>query len=113
MADKEFEPEDPLEPVAVALDTPGHDGMDAMARCFVEEFAMMGWPPGRIFRLFTIPEYAASYSVYQERGEQYVRSIIRSVFGEDFQSPEPEDAERLIPVLKRSPAEGERNAAGL
>ena len=112
MADKEFEPEDPLEPVAVALDTPGHDGMEAMARCFVEEFALMGWPPARIFRLFTIPEYAASYSIFQERGEQYVRSIIRSVFGEDFDTEQPVEQERLIPVLRRQ-TEGEGNAPGL
>jgi hypothetical protein len=113
MADKEYEPEDPLEPVAVALDTPGHDGMESMARCLAEEYALMGWPPGRIFRLFTIPEYVASYSVYQERGAAFVRSIIRSVFGEEFEADEPAQAERLIPVLKRGQAEGEGNAPGL
>ena len=81
MADKEFELEDPFQPVAVALSTPGHDGMEAMARCFVEEFAMLGWPPDQIFRLFTIEEFAGSYSVLQERGPDYVKSIIESIFG--------------------------------
>jgi hypothetical protein len=113
VADKEFEPEDPFQPVAVSLDTPGHDGMEAMARCFVEEFALMGWPPARIFRLFTIPEYAASYSVLQDKGEDYVKSIIASVFGEAFEPEDPREAAQLIPVLKRGTIEGEGNGPGL
>ncbi len=81
MAEKHFEPDDPFQPVAVALSTPGHDGMAEMARCFVEKFAIMGWPPQRIFKLFTIPEFAGSHSVYQERGRAYVKEIIASVMG--------------------------------
>jgi hypothetical protein len=113
MADKEFEAEDPLEPVAVALDTPGHDGVEAMARCFIEEFALMGWPPARIYKLFTIPEYAASFSVMQDRGEEYVKSMIASVFGESFETPAAEEGIQLIPVLRRGQAEGEGHASGL
>ncbi len=82
MADKGYEPEDPLEPVAVTFETPGYDGMEVMARCFVEEYALMGWPPERIFKLFTVPEFAGSYAVYSQRGPAYVRSLIDSVMGE-------------------------------
>jgi len=114
VADKDFEPDDPFQPVAVALPTPGYDGMEAMARCFVEEYALMGWPPERIYRLFTIPEFAGSYSVFQERGEAYVRSVIASVFGQDFDSPPPaEETIRLIPVLRRPDQEGDSNGSGL
>ena len=81
MADKEFELEDPFQPVAVSLPTPGYDGLEAMARCFVEEYALMGWPPERIFTLFTVPEFAASYAVYEDRGPDYVRRLIAAVVG--------------------------------
>ena len=112
MADKEFEPDDPLAPVAVMLDTPGHDGMELMARCFIEEFALMGWPGNRIYRLFTIPEYAASYSVYVERGGDYVRSLIESVLGEEVETEIRPDVTRFTPVLQRSGAEGEDDGHG-
>ena len=84
MADKDFEPTDPLEPVAVAIATPGYDGTDAMARCFVEEFALMGWPAERIFKLFTLPTFAASHAVYCERGPDYVHRLIADVFGHEY-----------------------------
>jgi hypothetical protein len=112
MADKEFEPDDPLAPVAVMLETPGHDGQEIMARCFIEEFALMGWAPEKVFRLFTIPEYAASHSVYLERGAEYVKSLITSVFGEEFEVPEATSDARLVPVLRRFGAEGARDATG-
>jgi hypothetical protein len=83
MADKDFEPNDPFQPVAVSLATPGYDGMEAMARCFVEEYALMGWPPERIFKLFTVPQFAGSYAVLQERGPDYIQKIIASVMGDD------------------------------
>ncbi len=82
MADKDFEAEDPFQPVAVAFDTPGYDGVEAMARCFVEEYALMGWPPERVYKLFTVPEFAGSYAVYHDRGPDYVRRLIESVMGE-------------------------------
>ena len=83
MADKEFDPDDPLQPVAVSLDTPGYDGMQAMARCFVEEFALMGWGQERIFKLFTMPAFAGSHAIFQERGSDYVRRLIADVFRND------------------------------
>jgi hypothetical protein len=81
VADKHFEPEDPFQPVAVQLETPGYDGLEAMARCFVEEYALLGWPPEKVFRLFTIPEFAGSHSVLLQRGPEFVRSLIESVYG--------------------------------
>ncbi len=119
MAEKEFELDDPFRPVAVALATPGYDGTEAMARCFVEEFALMGWPPERIFKLFTIPEFAASYSVLQERGEAHVRAIIASVFDEAV-AAEPVGAARdgaaslsASMTSVQGGEEGEANARGV
>ncbi len=113
MADKEFELEDPFQPVAVSLATPGYDGLEAMARCFVEEFAMMGWPPERVFRLFTVPDFAGSYSVFQERGEGYVKDLIASVFGQPFEVSDAEESIHLTPVLKRAGKEGEADGSGI
>ena len=72
----------------------------------------MGWPPEKVFRLFTIPEYAASHSVYLERGPAYVKSVIAEVFGHDFEVEQPVTSARTLPVLKRLGAEGEHDAAG-
>jgi hypothetical protein len=104
MADKEFEIEDPFEPVAVVLSTPGFDGLEAMARCFVEEFAMMGWPPQRIFKLFTVEDYAASHAVLLDRGPEYVRDLIVDVMGEEFAIPDPAEDRMFVltPVMKRT-----------
>jgi hypothetical protein len=52
-----------------------------MARCIVEEYALMGWPADRIFKLFTTPAFAGSHSVLVERGADYVRGLIAEVFG--------------------------------
>ncbi len=82
MAEKEYESEDPFQPTAVSFSTPGYDGLEAMARCFVEEYALMGWPPQRIFKLFTVPEFAGSYAIYQQRGPDYVRALITSIMGD-------------------------------
>jgi hypothetical protein len=87
VADKPLEMDDPFQPVAVALSTPDYDGMEAMARTFVEEYALMGWPADRVFKLFTIPDFAGSYAVYQERGPDYVRRLIDQVFGLGPTSP--------------------------
>ncbi len=79
--DKVAEPTDPYEAVAVAVPTPGHDGMAAMARVFVEEFALLGWPRERIARMFRIPRYVGPHLVYRTRGPEFVEALIDDVFG--------------------------------
>lgn len=79
--DKEFEDDDPYELVAVEVaGPPGYDGPAEMARCFVEEFALMGWPPDRILRLFKSPRFAGTNAVYEDRGEGFVVGLINDVF---------------------------------
>jgi len=115
VAEKEFELDDPFQPVAVRLATPGYDGVEAMARCFVEEFALMGWPPERIFKLFTAPQFAGSYSVFQERGEAYVREIIASVFASPEVEAQQAEAADAVAVQQSSvnPREGDADGSGL
>lgn len=77
---KGFQPDDPFEMVAVTIPT-AKDTTEAMARTFVEEFALMGFTAGRVMRLFKNPVYAGAHMVYQSRGEEFVRSLIEEVFG--------------------------------
>ena len=78
---KATEPTDPFVGTAVGLSTPGHDGLAAMGRAFVEEFALMGWSRERLERMFRTPRYVAAHAVYQQRGPEFVRSLINDVLG--------------------------------
>jgi hypothetical protein len=74
----EFVEEDPLELVGMVL--PGQAGqLEAMAECLVEEFVRMGWDERRLMTLFTNPMFMATYRIFQVKGEEYVRGLIRSV----------------------------------
>jgi hypothetical protein len=80
--DKQLEADDPYELVAVQVPgPPGYDGPAEMARVFIEEFALMGWPPERILRLFRSRAFAGTHAVYEERGEAFVWALIEAVFG--------------------------------
>jgi hypothetical protein len=79
--EKAFEPGDPIEPVAVALSTPGFDGVAAMGRTFVEEFAMMGWSRARILRMFATPRYAGANAVWRALGSNAVEALVDEVLG--------------------------------
>jgi len=78
---KQAEATDPFVPTAVSLATPGHDGVKAMGRTYVEEFAMLGWPRERVARMFTVRRYAAAAAVMQALGEDGVEALITEVFG--------------------------------
>jgi hypothetical protein len=82
MADKELEDDDPYEFVAVTF--PMENGVDAdelMARCFVEEYALMGTPRDRMFVLFRSKFFAGTNAILERRGEEFVRAIIDGVYG--------------------------------
>ena len=78
---KQAEATDPLVATAVSLATPGHDGIKAMGRTFVEEFAMLGWSRQRVARMFTIQRYAGTSAVMRALGEDGVAALIDEVFG--------------------------------
>ena len=70
---KAFEPEDPMELVAVALPEgdPDHQ-MDDL----VQEYLFMGWKPLQILFLFRSPQYLATHQIYRQKGEAYVKERI-------------------------------------
>lgn len=73
-------PEDPMELVGVSLDS-GPDGRDLeeMARCFVEEYARMGWNGEEILRLFRSPAYRGPHRIMRVMGEDFVRGLTEAV----------------------------------
>ena len=77
----EFDAEDPLELVGCELRLEEED-LAAMAECFVEEFARMGYDADGIFGLFREPFYRGPHSIYLARGAEYVRDLIAATTGE-------------------------------
>ena len=72
----EFVDEDPMELVGMVL--PGEPGqLEAMAECLVEEYVRLGWDERRLMTLFVNPMFLATHRIYQEKGEEYVRGLIR------------------------------------
>jgi len=79
---KAFEDDDPFEMVAAHY--PVESGVDAdreMARCVVEEYALLGWPARRIRRLFDTPAYPALHAILVRRGAASIDALIGAVFG--------------------------------
>ncbi|GIU99066.1 MAG: hypothetical protein KatS3mg014_0682 [Actinomycetota bacterium] len=73
---------DPMEIVGVVLDRPMDlAGLEAMARTFIEEYALMGWPPKRILDVFRRPFYAGAHDAYEALGEARVRALIAETYG--------------------------------
>lgn len=74
--EKEFEDEDPMELVGVVLPSePGQ--LERMAETFVEEYVRMGWDESRLMTLFTQPLFMATHRIYRQKGEAYVRDLVR------------------------------------
>ncbi len=76
MAEKDFDPDDPMELVGVAL---GEGSIEEMAECLVEEYIRDGWDDENLLCLFRDPFYRATYQIYQEKGEEYVLALIGKV----------------------------------
>ena len=76
---KQAEPGDPLDLVGTIV--PGGD-LELLARCFIEEFAAMGYDGDRLLELFRQPQYVAVHPVYRAKGEAATRRLIDDVLGE-------------------------------
>ncbi len=87
---KSAESTDPYTATAVRVPTPGYDGLGAMARAFIEEFALLGWSRDRLERMFRLPRYVAAHAVYRERGPAFVTALIDDVLGPRPAHEEPE-----------------------
>lgn len=80
--DKEYEGDDPFEFVAMRFPVePGRDAEAEMARCFIEEYALMGMPRDRMMALFRSPRFQGTHSVLQSHGESFIQQLIDSVYG--------------------------------
>lgn len=87
MAEKEFEADDPYEFVAMRYKAePGTDPDEVMARCFIEEYALMGMPRDRIMRMFHSPAFTGTHAILERRGEAFIQAISDDIYGQ----PAPE-----------------------
>ena len=89
MPKDEFDFEDPMELNGVGLLT-DEDTLDAMSECFIEEFMRLGYNHKQILALFRNPHYLGMNMVLENRGEPFVREMIREVFtrwGRPFEWP--------------------------
>ena len=83
LSEKEFEADDPYEFVAMRYPVePGTDPDEAMARCFIEEYALMGMPRDRIMRMFRSAAFRGTNAILERRGEAFVVAIADEVFGQ-------------------------------
>lgn len=101
MAEKHFDAEDPLEFVAHGF--PVEDGVDqdaVTARCFVEEFALMGKSPRAVKALFTSDHFVGTHDILARRGAEFVDRIIEDVFGEPAPAPPTRVPVRVRPTHK-------------
>ena len=65
-----------MELVGVAL--PQGD-LERMAECLVEEYMLLGWNERQLMALFARPLFQTTHRIYREKGEDYVRALIRQV----------------------------------
>ncbi|MCC6531630.1 MAG: hypothetical protein IT531_03705 [Burkholderiales bacterium] len=54
---------------------------EAMARCLIEEFLLLGWDERRVALLFARPCYRATHALYRALGEQRIQALIGEVRG--------------------------------
>ena len=88
MPEKQLDASDPYEFTAARY--PVDDPVEAdreMGRCFIEEYALMGFTRGHILRLFREPIYTGTHDVYRRRGKDFVVELIEGVFGTSPQAP--------------------------
>lgn len=80
MADKCFDPDDPMQFMGVGM---GCDAatFDLMVETIVEEYMLLGWSDEHVLTMFRMPFYQLPYAIRQQKGEPYVKEIIARVRG--------------------------------
>ncbi|MBX3001469.1 MAG: hypothetical protein KF893_23310 [Caldilineaceae bacterium] len=74
----EFVDDDPMELVGMIM--PGEPGMlENMAEIIVDEYVRLGWDEERLMTIFVNPMFMATHRIYRQKGETYVRGLIREV----------------------------------
>ena len=83
MAEKDIESDDPYEFVAMRYTAePGTDPDEAMARCFIEEYALMGMPRKHIMRMFESARFSGTHAILERRGAEFIRAISDDIYRE-------------------------------
>ena len=83
MVEKELENDDPYEFVAMRYPVePGTDADELMARCFIEEYALIGMPRQKAMRLFVSPQFAGTHAILARRGREFVERLADEVYGQ-------------------------------
>ena len=72
MADKAFEPDDPM--ALVGVDLPGDT--DLLAAGLVEEYVRLGASDEALLAIFRNPFFAGAHAIWRAQGEDHVRSLI-------------------------------------
>ncbi len=81
MAEKLLATDDPYTIVAQQAPVPpGTDPDRAMARVFIEEYALLGFTPAKILLLFQSAHFEGTRRILEARGEDFVRRLIDEVF---------------------------------
>ena len=79
---KQLEPDDPYALVGVVFAVEEEEELDRqMARTIVEEYALLGMPRQKVWRLFRSPFFRGTHAILERRGEAFVREVIDEVFG--------------------------------
>jgi hypothetical protein len=73
---KEYDPEDPMELVAVEIPT---DEPNLVLDGIVQEYLLMGWSASQIMSLFRSPFYAATHNIYRSQGHTHVRRRVQQL----------------------------------
>lgn len=82
MSAKAFELDDPYALVGVAFPVTESEELDReMTRAIVEEYALLGMPRAKVWRLFSSPFFAGTHAILRRRGEAFVQAVIDEVFG--------------------------------
>ena len=90
-ADKDVEDDDPYELVGIRYPVePGVDADRELGRCFVEEYALLGWSPRKVQMLFDTPQFAGAYDIRRRRGVGFVDELLMDVFGDNVDARDEE-----------------------
>jgi hypothetical protein len=94
---KKVESDDPMELVGIVI--PGEPGeLEAMAECFVEEYVRLGWDERRLMTIFHSPMFLATHRIYRQKGEDWVRALIRQTLAKWGRArPSSTDGVEIIP----------------
>jgi hypothetical protein len=81
MPKDESDPEDPMEIVGTALPATEAE-LEEAARCFIEEFAWIGFDERRLLATFRDPHYFGVHTIYRQMGEDWVKALIHKIAAE-------------------------------